>query len=249
MSEMKKAMIVASAVLLCGCAGTANVMKSRDVTGKQTANINEDEVMQTYSYIDEISSSDIEPMPIAIELAQEYTPSKMLNDSDDVVLAYVSSLTGASMEYNGVVGYTYGKMKVVKNLYGKLEEGAEIDFAKPGCVISFTEWEAAQPDEAKAKRAFLRKENDGMNTPKYYDLLIENDIHIEPEKTYLVYLKYNQGMSKYEVVGLENGLRETNISYKAKTVANDATKDVTIKNNTTMQNESLDDYISKYIPD
>lgn len=246
---MKKAMIVASAILLCGCAGTVNITDNRDVMGKQNASINEEEFIQTYSYIDEISSSDIEPMPIVIELAQEYTPAKMLNDSDDVVLAYVGSLMGASMKYNSVFGYTYGKMKVVKNLYGNLGEGTEIDFAKPGCVISSTEWEAAQPEEANAKRAFLREKSSAVNTPNYYDLLIEKDIHIEPGKIYLVYLKYNQGMAKYEVVGLENGLRETNMDSKIKTLTSDTTKGITIRNNATMQNESLEDYISKYIPD
>lgn len=227
---MKKIWIVGCVVLfLTGCS-------------QKTTSIIKDENTY-YSYVDKISSDNIQKLDVSAELVNEYTPQYMKSISDAVVIGRVDSIDSADMEYNQVVGYTYGTITIQNVLYGNMQIEDKIEYAKPGGIIQYTAWSKAQPVEDQEKRAYLSNKNN-ESVPEYVDILLENDIHIEAGKSYLMYVKYSQDMKKYEIVGLGNGLREIEGTTKSNMRNID---DLMIKNNNTQANESLTSYVDAYL--
>ena len=219
---MKKLLITIFTVLcLVGC-------------NKETAtNPESDDIY--YSYTDEISPNQIQDLDVNAELIHEYTPEYMKSVSDSIIIGTIDSIDSSDMKYNSVVGYTYGTLTVQNVLYGNLSVGEKIEYAKPGGIIEYSEWNEAQPEEDQNKRAYLLNQHN-EESPQYVDILVENDIHIEAGKTYLIYLKHSNDMNKYEVTGLGNGLREVvGISRDNTDFTN--LDNLKIKNNNTEKNE------------
>ena len=104
-----------------------------------------------YSYLENISSSDITSTTVGVELNQAYTPEYMKNISDTIIIANITSIDDADMKYNDIVGYTYGKLEVLQTLYGDVKQGDILEFAKPGAILSYDEWNQAQPSEDQEK--------------------------------------------------------------------------------------------------
>ncbi len=228
---MKKIWIVGCVVLfLTGC------------NNQKTTSMIKDENTY-YSYVDKISSDSIQKLDVSAELVNEYTPQYMKSISDAIVIGRVDSVDSADMKYNQVVGYTYGTMTIQNVLYGNMQVGDNIEYAKPGGIIQYTTWSKAQPVEDQEKRAYLLSKHE-ESIPEYVDILLENDIHIEAGKSYLMYVKYSEDLKKYEIVGLGNGLREIVGTTKSSMRNIDGLK---IKDNNTQTNESLSAYIDAYI--
>ena len=183
-------------------------------------------------------------------LEDELTPEKIGNDADCIILAKVISLDDVENE-GYLFGMTFGKMLVNTVISGNLKQGQVINYAKPGGIMSYSEWEETQPEEANSKRKYLREQSGieiDLNST-YIDLLAEGDIEIEAGKTYLVYLKYMKSTQSYEIIGLGNGLREVDMPRQSKTVKveNLDVNSLSIKNNKTGENESLKKYMDEHI--
>lgn len=69
----------------------------------------------------------------------------MQSISDSRVIGRIDTIRDADMKYNDVVGYTYGRLTVLHVLSGNLSVEEEIEYAKPGGVIEYSKWNAAQP--------------------------------------------------------------------------------------------------------
>ncbi len=198
-----------------------------------------------YSYVDKISTDQIQNFEVNAELIHEYTPDYMKSVSDSIIIGTVDSIDASDMKYNNVVGYTYGTLSVQNILYGNLSKGEKIEFAKPGGIIEYSKWNSLQPQEDQEKRSYLSsKTNDKI--PDYVDILLENDIHIEAGKNYLIYLKYSEDIKKYEIIGLGNGLREViGVNKSIEDFSN--LENLKIKNNNTNKVENLFEYVEKNI--
>lgn len=200
---------------------------------------------QFYAYTDKISSEQIQKVEVSAEFVYEYTPEYMQSISDSIVIGRIDTVRDADMKYNDVVGYTYGRLTVLHVLSGNLSVGEEIEYAKPGGVIEYSKWNATQPQADQEKRAYLLDKNNEQ-APAYVDILLENDIHEEAGKSYLIYLKFSDDMNRYEVIGLGNGLREV-IGLDRNTQDISSLEKLKIKNNTTNINEDLATYRKEHI--
>ena len=250
---MKKKIVVCVAsfvILAYFTALIAYKVNNNNLQGKVKENSNiEEQTYEVTSYItDEIKDSTYDCVT-QLCLVDEFTPDKLGDDADCIVLASVISLDGTDAD-GSLVGMKKEKMLINTVLKGNLQQGQVIEYAKPGGIMKMSDWEETQPDAANLKREYLRSENnvniDLNNT--YINVLISGDIEIESGKSYLVYLKENAD-DKYEVIGLGNGLRELNIQQNNSRVAvqNLDISSLEIKNNETGEFESLQEYIDTYI--
>lgn len=205
-----------------------------------------DAMIKTSSYVtDQIKQKSISSEIIATTI--EYTPEVMYDYASDIALVTILSLDSCDMDFFEFVPSTYGKLIVQSSIKGNLTNKEEIQYVKPGGYISAEEYEKYDNEEAINKREQLR--GDKSNNDTYYHVLLDDDIQIEEGKTYLAYFTYHKDKNVYEIIGLGNGLRETNITKdvglsKASDISID---NVQIKNNHDGQYESLQDYIKTAI--
>ena len=76
----------------------------------------------------------------------------------------------------------------------------------------------------------------------YINVSISDDIDIEEGYTYLIYLKKNQ--EKYEIIGLDVGLRKVNVNYSSRLRTQNLDIDtLEVMNNKTGEFESLQNYL------
>lgn len=201
-----------------------------------------------YSYLIPEVKNQAERVEVLAEFEHAYTPEYMLEVSDAVALVSVISIEGADTKIDSAVGSTYGKMVIRNIIYGNIMEGSVISYFKSGGIMSLEEYDKYQIPSAREKHERMRKENGVDGSKVYRSFHFENDPEIEEGKTYLCYLKYNDKLGKYEVIGLGNGFREVNIP-KTDTVDSGQlpTSNLKILNNNTGDYESLEDYIKKNI--
>ena len=191
-----------------------------------------------------VMSSAIDTPSQAI-LSYEPTPEYAMKKADHVAIVSIISIDGSDIKYDSQFGATYGKMLINNVISGTIEQNTVVDYIKSGAVMTLADWEKGQPQEANDKRALYSNGVD--NSKVYYSFHLENNPIVEAGKTYLAYLKYNENLDKYEIVGFQSGFRELNInkqdsiSYKNYNYSN-----YSIKNNETGEFESLSEYINKY---
>lgn len=203
---------------------------------------------ETHNYLsDEIRFSAEQSIPSA-SFVNDNTPSNMLNKSDAVAIISIISVDGINNTINPAVGASYGKLVINNVLYGILNSGDTLEYIKSGAIMSLAEWEEAQPEDARIKRQEMRKEegiDESYLTTTYKKFHYANDPIVEEGKTYLAYLKFNESVGKYEIIGRENGLRELNIEKQTKVSSKSYNiQEYTIKNNITEEYESLNNYVN-----
>lgn len=199
------------------------------------------------SYITDDIIANTQNCTVDLCLNEEYTPQVIGKDADDIVIATVISLDGATADM-GLFGMTTGKIVINSNLSGDLEQGQVVEYMKNGGIMKMSDWEKTQPESANNKREYLREQSgsdiDLDNT--YINITISDDIEIEEGYTYLMYLRKNE--DKYEIIGLDVGLRKVNVDYSSRVSAQSLDiDDLEIMNNKTGEFESLQNYINTYI--
>ena len=187
----------------------------------------------------------------SILLENPYTPEYMKTIASDVAVVTVISLDKADMNFSSFTASTYGTLLVHNVIMGDLKEASIIDYVRPGGVVSVAEYEKHDFPEAIEKREYLRQQ-EGITIDKqhaYYDVRVDDDICIEAGKTYLAYLFYHEKGDRYEIIGLEDGLREIDIkAQKRVRYTNFDMTTLNIKNNKTGSFESLKTYLDTYFP-
>ena len=221
--------ILAGIIVLTGCATNTSV---------------DNENFTTVTSLPEIhGSKEIIPAGIEIELEHAYTPEYLIEICDSVVLARVDRITGTDLKTNDIIGFTDGIAKVIDVIYGD-NLPLEFSFKKPGCIVSASEYEESYSEEEMTKIIYLREKNGYPENFEnlYYDTTLDNDIHIEDGKVYLMYLHYIQTLDQYEIIGLGNGLKE--ITNYQDGVSYD---ELYILDNESRKSENLKDYIDTNI--
>lgn len=96
---------------------------------------------------------------------------------------------------------------------GFISENDEIPFIRVGGTIRVSEYE-----KSLTPRQVIRQGLDQMTQQEkensYIKFSYEDDIDIENGKSYLIYLKYEQKLDRYRIIGMEYGLKEYNESTK-----------------------------------
>ena len=81
-------------------------------------------------------------------------------------------------------------------MFGNLNAGEVVEFARLG---------------GYTQRDKFRNYYKGTYESEYLNIVPEDSITIEEGRTYLAYLKYNELLGKYEIIGIKWGLRELDI--------------------------------------
>lgn len=179
------------------------------------------------------------------DLAVDFSDIKNLIDNSEIVaIVKINSETG--MNYNPVKEeyvpvYTTGTMKVEKVLLNtsnkKIEENQELEYVRLGGKIEYSKYLEGLRKTEREKLEQNMYAQTKMTTEQIAKKLVRdmyiNDIEVESNKEYLVFLKYTNDYNKYNILGFEYGLRE----YYSKTMK--------IKNNETKEFENMEDIVNK----
>ena len=168
----------------------------------------------------------------------------LVKDSDIVAIAKIETLQGSNYNPNRnryVPIYTTGTLKIEKIVLNKSDVSVNsndvLNYVRLGGKIEYAEYLKGLSDSEKTKlernmftKTKLTTEQIGKKLVKdyYYD-----DVELENNKEYLVFLKFSNDYQKYNIVGFEYGLRE----YDSNTMQ--------IKNNETNEFESLNKVTEK----
>lgn len=165
--------------------------------------------------------------------------------SDAIAIVSIVSIDGCEN-----YGNIKGTMVVNNCIKGDLKPKSLMEYVKSGGIVTMSEYDAHDNPEAVEKRDYLR-EKEGITVDKdhtYVNLGTAEDIDVEAGKTYLAYLKYNNELSKYEILDYNTVLMEVNVPQTDEVEAKEYNLDeLEILNNTTKEWESLKEYISNNI--
>lgn len=223
--------VIAIAILLFGCSAKNSTDNS---------NVNEEKVYKNayldYEDIEEIyTNADL--VGINIEDSSEiYKAAKY------IVIATVESIDGGGNK-NLITGeyvypYTYGTIFIDKVYKGDIEEGSTLNYIRSGGIISYQDWYDSLSQAKKDKHDYLSK---GVN-PKYVKSMFNDDIDIEPGKTYLMYMEdaNSRSNNEYMIAAWQAGLREVS---GLESMTSDGYSSLKVLNNYTGEYESLDDVL------
>lgn len=176
------------------------------------------------------------------DLSVDYSDiNNLINESDLVAVVTIESADGEN--YNPekdkyVPVYTTGVLKVEEvisdyNSTG-IEAGDEIEYVRLGGDIEFSEYVKGITEAEKTKLEACVAESAELCDVATDEIVVKSkfldDVEIESETKYVVFLKYSNDYQKYNIFGFEYGLREY-----------DSTTDQ-VKNNETEQFEALDSF-------
>jgi len=257
---MKKILLIILLFLLVGIITISYILINKDKTSEIATsnentiteligimptpeNINENQIIQNGtvnpSYLIDISNNEV-----------------LADNSDFIIIGRVQSIDGVT-NYNPTTK-TYidfpcivGKIKVEKVLKGNLEE-KNISFIKLGGTISVKEYEKSLSKEEVGEMGF-NKLTETEKENLYVSKTVEDDINIEKNKTYLMYLCYAEDYGRYTVAFEGYGLREIdpnslssdpNLSNSdTETLTSNEYKTVKVKNNINGSYDTLDSVI------
>ena len=216
---MKTKMISISVLLiLLGtiCTGAVIDFKNKQ---KLKVNDNDDNIIMTItaeydSIYDDSNTSELEDRSELIIIGTV--------ESIDGVINYCEKL----QEY--IMTSTIGKIKVneIIKTNSMISENDIFDFIRIGGTISVAEYE-----KSLTPRQIVRQGLDQMTQEEkensYVKMAYADDVEIEENKEYLIYLKYDENMDRYRIIGMQYGLLEYNESTN------------TVKNNTTQKWETI----------
>ena len=189
---------------------------------------------------------------VMADFHEDYHKYEYLNKNmSNLIIGTVVTIDDIQYEKDMFMPYTKGTIFVQKTLYGKDIENDMIEFVRAGGYMTMEQFNAASPKEDVEKRERLCKENGGDCDYKnqYVKFQFENDIEIEAGKTYLMYIGETKTKGIYTLFALEAGLKEININ-QTKTVRQLSldTKELLVKNNTTGEFTSLEEYLKEALP-
>ena len=137
-----------------------------------------------------------------------------------------------------VYPYTYGTIFIDKVYKGDIEEESTLNYIRSGGIISYQDWYDSLSQAKKDKHDYLSK---GVN-PKYVKSMFNDDIDIEPGKTYLMYMEdaNSRSNNEYMIAAWQAGLREVS---GLESMTSDGYSSLKVLNNYTDKYESLDDVL------
>lgn len=163
------------------------------------------------------------------------------DNCDAIIIGTVKTIDGAT-NYNEkkdefTMIQTYGTIKVEKVLKGSIDSEI-IPFIRPGGVINYYEYEKGLFEAEKLKiRETLpivsKLNTDSEKKSKYVKYKSTDDIEIEQNKTYLMYLIYDEDQGKYGIAFEQYGLMEIDTNTLN-------SENITVKNNVNNEWQKLE---------
>lgn len=250
---MKKKLIIISGIILLSAVGYYFIINYNPISAKVIAKEEVPEEVIRESKMNNVSEEDI-LFTSKSEARFKYNISDnavIKEKADFIILGKIDSIDGA-INYNSTKNsYTFtktiGELTVNKVIKGNLNED-KIPFIRAGGIINIEEYEKGLDDPLKAK---LKLDNLSENDKKtkYIKEIFSDDINLEENKDYLMYLKYDPDYNKYAINFLQYGLREISIdtnvkqSYATQNDMYSNLENIKVKNNVTGQWEELNNII------
>lgn len=149
----------------------------------------------------------------------DFSDSKVLAEhSDLVVIGKITNMDEAT-NYNPtakkhVKATTPGTLEVMQVLKSNSSEKLDnIEFMNMGGTISYLDYEKSLLPAQKAKRDYLMQQNGNaklVKTNMFVKQEVKNQLELEEDNTYIMYLYYNEDYGKYMVVNQPYGIKEYN---------------------------------------
>lgn len=176
----------------------------------------------------------------SVDLAVDYFNIKNLISESELV-AIVKVKSGEGMNYNPIKKeyvpvYTTGVLEIQNILSNtsdkKISEGQELEYVRLGGKIEYGKYLNGLREVEKEKLQQNMYDKTNKSTEELARKIVKDiyidDIEIENDKEYLVFLKFTNDYNKYNIIGFEYGLRE----YDSNTMM--------VKNNSSNQFESME---------
>lgn len=176
----------------------------------------------------------------SVDLAVDYFNIKNLISESELV-AIVKVKSGEGMNYNPIKKeyvpvYTTGVLEIQNILSNtsdkKISEGQELEYVRLGGKIEYGKYLNGLREVEKEKLQQNMYDKTNKSTEELARKIVKDiyidDIEIENDKEYLVFLKFTNDYNKYNIIGFEYGLRE----YDSNTMM--------VKNNRSNQFESME---------
>jgi len=150
----------------------------------------------------------------------DFSNSKVLAEhSDLIVIGKITNLDEAT-NYNPTrkkytKATTPGDLEVIQVLKSDTKEALDtVKFMDIGGMINYTDYEKSLLPAQKAKRDYLMQQNGNtklVKTNMFVKQEVKNQLELEENKTYIMYLYYNEDYDRYMVVSQPYGIKEYNI--------------------------------------
>ena len=149
-----------------------------------------------------------------------------------VVIVHIDSIEGGrtySPIFNQYISpQTYGKMTVREVYRGDVKTGEQLNYSRTGGIVPYDEYWKSLNEQQQEKIIYL---NNGKkpNDKEYIKVRFSDDIDIEVEKDYLVFLiaqtSKDGSCREYLIDGMQFGLREVKWAGDVVTVLNNETRE------------------------
>ena len=149
-----------------------------------------------------------------------FADSKVLSEFSDLVVIGKITDIGTPTNFNPTTkkygkARTPGNLEVLQVIKGEDKKVTDIEFMDAGGLISYDDYEKSLLPAQKAKREYLMSQN-GVNLQAKSNMFVKQSVkgqlELEEEKTYIMYLKYNEDFDKYMVVSQPYGIKEYNVN-------------------------------------
>ena len=150
-----------------------------------------------------------------------FSDSNILKENSDLVVIGRLTNLGEATNYNPVAkkytkATTPGELEVVKVIKADKKMDVDtIEFLNIGGTIKYEDYEKSLLPAQKAKREYLMQKNGNANLTKsniFVKQEVKNQLELEENKTYIMYLYYNEAYGKYMVVSQPYGIKEYNMA-------------------------------------
>ncbi len=199
----KQIISVASILIILGiiCTGVVISSNNKDMQDKQ--GIDDNIMMEIVSEYDSIYDNS--------------NTSELEERSELIIIGTIQSIDGA-INYNEklqeyIMTSTIGKVQVneIVKANSDISVNDTIDFIRNGGTISVAEYE-----KSLAPRQVMRQGLNNMTQEEkensYVKVAYMDDVEIEEGKEYLMYLRYDENIDRYRIIGMQYGLLEYNES-------------------------------------
>ena len=205
---MKKNNLLKISTCILGCLALVSIggqcYNTQDNVAKQSIVETEDPIIFT-----EVSSYDT---------LYDFSDSAVLAEHSDLVVVGKLKEIGTPTNFNAKTK-KYGKactpnnleiMQVIKSDDNQNLE--EVNFLNIGGLISYSDYEKSLLPAQKAKREYLMQQNGTLQAKSnmFVKQSVKDQLEIEEDKTYIVYLYYNENYDSYMVVNQPYGIKEYN---------------------------------------
>lgn len=152
----------------------------------------------------------------------DFSNNKILAEHSDLVVIGKITNIGTPTNFNPTTkkygkARTPGELEVLQVIKSDSNSKIKnIEFLDAGGIISYEDYEKGLLPAQKAKREYLMQQSGiavvSAKKNMFVKQSVKGQLELEEDKTYIMYLNYNEDFGKYMVVSQPYGIKEYNVS-------------------------------------